>query len=185
MARDEAILVINYSFPQARSFSSRDNGNSLPYSFWILLVSATYLENAEEKRETYSLWCSSTIIFNKNYQNCFWLKIDCRRYLYGSSPLSTIFSPQPPHPPLCRCRGRGCSRKGGKPYVWITGKRQRLRVCIYTHAYIYIWELRKRSMKGGFLCVSLWVCNEQSRLKFFFLKWRKYFFWLKFWRKFM
>ena len=28
----------------------------------------------------------------------------------------------------------------------------------------------------GFLCVRLWVCNEHSRLKFIFLKWRNIFF---------
>ena len=38
-------------------------------------------------------------------------------------------------------------------------------------------------MKGA-LCVSLWVRNEQSRLKFF-SEMAKVFFWLKSWRKFM
>ena len=34
--------------------------------------------------------------------------------------------------------------------------------------YIYIdWRVEQKVLERGFLCVSLWVCNEQSRLKFF------------------
>ena len=61
----------------------------------------------------------------------------------------------------------------------------------YNHIYIYYNNIRYIYMRveqkvheRGFLCVSLWVCSEQSRL-IFFLKWRKFFFWRKFWRKFM
>ncbi len=51
-------------------------------------------------------------------------------------------------------------------------------LCVYV-------RVEQKVHERGFLCVSLWVCNEQSRLKFF-LKWRKiFFFWLKFWRKLM
>ena len=46
-------------------------------------------------------------------------------------------------------------------------------------------RVEQKVHERGFLCVSLWACNEQSRLKFFFLKWGKYFFGLQFWRKFM
>ena len=49
----------------------------------------------------------------------------------------------------------------------------------------HIWALSKKVHERGFLCVRLWVCNEQSRLKLF-LKWRKkIIFWLKFWLKFI
>ena len=38
-------------------------------------------------------------------------------------------------------------------------------------AYIHM-RVEQKVHERGFLCVSLWVCNEQSRLNFF-LKWRK------------
>ena len=35
--------------------------------------------------------------------------------------------------------------------------------------FIYIdWRVEQKVLERGFLCVSLWVCNKQSRLKFFF-----------------
>ena len=40
--------------------------------------------------------------------------------------------------------------------------------------YLYM-RVEQKVHERGFLCVSLWVCNEQSRLKFF-LKWRNNFF---------
>ena len=36
-------------------------------------------------------------------------------------------------------------------------------------------RVEQKVHERGFLCVSLWVCNEQSRLKFFLI-WRKIFF---------
>ena len=34
--------------------------------------------------------------------------------------------------------------------------------------YIYIYmRVEQKVLERGFLCVSLWVCNEQFRLKFF------------------
>ena len=51
--------------------------------------------------------------------------------------------------------------------VTVTGRGQR-------PIYIYM-RVEQKVHERGFLCVSLWVCNEQSRLKFF-LKWRKNFF---------
>ncbi len=63
-------------------------------------------------------------------------------------------------------------------YFWATS----VSVCVCIYIYM---RVEQKVLERGFICVSLWVCNEQSRLKFF-LKWRKYFFfWLKFWRKFM
>ena len=53
--------------------------------------------------------------------------------------------------------------------------RQR-RIAALTLFYIYIYmRVEQKVHERGFLCVSLWVCNEQSRLKFF-LKWRNIFF---------
>ena len=42
---------------------------------------------------------------------------------------------------------------------------------IYVIYNIYIcmyMRVEQKVHERGFLCVSLWVCNEQSRLKFFF-----------------
>ena len=47
-----------------------------------------------------------------------------------------------------------------------------------------IFYIEQKVHERSFLCVSLWVCNEQSRLKFFFSEIAKNI-WLKFWRKFM
>ena len=54
-----------------------------------------------------------------------------------------------------------------------------LLLCMYSAYHIHnvycILRVEQKVHERGFLCVSLWVCNEQSRLKLF-LKWRKIFF---------
>ena len=44
---------------------------------------------------------------------------------------------------------------------------------VFAYIYVYLYmRVEQKVHERGFLCVSLWVCNEQSRLKFC-LKWRK------------
>ena len=44
-------------------------------------------------------------------------------------------------------------------------------------------RVEQKVHERGFLCVSPWVRNEQSRLKLFSEMANDVFFWLKFWRK--
>ena len=46
-------------------------------------------------------------------------------------------------------------------------------------------RVEQKVHERGFLCVSLWVCNEQSQLKFLSEMAKDFFFRLKFWRKIM
>ena len=46
---------------------------------------------------------------------------------------------------------------------------------MYSNIIQIYMRVEQKVHERGFLCVSLWVCNEQSGLKFF-LKWRKIFF---------
>ena len=94
---------------------------------------------------------------------------------------------------LCWLRSRLAKQARGTYLYMVLGLFDFNLLCFFTLTtsarvaiqHVIHMRVEQKVHERGFLCVSLWVCNEQSRLKFF-LKWRKiFFFWLKFWRKFM